>query len=53
VVLPEGTHRVVFDHHARGLQAGLALALLGAVGLLGALAREGFARRRRRGRAEV
>ena len=53
VVLAEGPHRVVFEHHARGLEAGLALALLGAAGLLAALVREGLARRRRRRRPEV
>ena len=53
VVLAEGPHRVVFEHHARGLEAGLALALLGAAGLLAALLREGLARRRRQVRPEV
>jgi len=33
VVLPEGTHRVVLQHRARGLGAGLALAALAAAGL--------------------
>jgi hypothetical protein len=46
VVLAEGTHRVVFRHHARGLGVGIGLALVGAASLLFALARG----RRRRGR---
>jgi hypothetical protein len=37
VVLPEGTHRVVLTHHARGLGIGLALAALAAAGLARAL----------------
>ena len=40
VVLGEGTHRIVLRHHARGLGVGLALALLGAAGLVVAGARE-------------
>jgi hypothetical protein len=40
VVLGEGTHRIVLRHHARGLGVGLALALLGAAGLVVAAARE-------------
>jgi hypothetical protein len=31
IVLPDGNHRVVLRHHARGLAAGAALALLGAL----------------------
>jgi len=46
VVLKEGTHRVVFRHRARGLGVGLALALLGSAGLVTALARDRFRRRR-------
>jgi len=52
VVLTEGTHRVVFRHRARGLGVGLALALLGSAGLVTALARDGFRRRRSPGTAE-
>jgi len=37
VVLPEGTHRVVFVHRARGFRAGLALAALAAAGLAATL----------------
>ncbi len=48
VVLPEGTHRVVLTHHARGLGIGLALAALAAAGLAGA-----FLARPRRPRAAV
>jgi hypothetical protein len=40
VVLEEGMHRVVFRHRARGLGAGIGLALVGAASLLVALARE-------------
>ena len=40
VVLREGTHRVVFRHHARGLDWGVALALLGGAGLAAALLHE-------------
>ncbi len=40
VVLPEGTHRVVFRHSARGLDWGVLLALLAGAGLAGALLRE-------------
>lgn len=46
VVLGEGTHRIVLRHHARGLGVGLALALLGAAGLVVAVAREGYRKRR-------
>jgi hypothetical protein len=49
VVLGEGTHRVVLRHHARGLGMGVALAALGAVGLVAAAVR-GTLRRARRGR---
>jgi hypothetical protein len=35
VVLPPGTHRIVFRHHARGFAWGLLLAGLGALGLIG------------------
>jgi hypothetical protein len=49
VVLTDGTHRVVFRHRARGLRIGVALALLGAVGLALALGRERLRRRGRRG----
>ena len=48
VVLPEGTHRVVLAHHARGLGAGLALSSLAAAGLALAVVAE---RRGRAGRA--
>jgi hypothetical protein len=41
VVLPSGTHRVVFDHRARGLREGVLLAALGAAALGLALARHG------------
>lgn len=47
VVLEEGAHRVVLRHRARGLDGGLALALLGAAGLVVALVRESVARRQR------
>ena len=33
IVLPDGTHRVVLQHHARGLAAGVALAILGVLTL--------------------
>jgi hypothetical protein len=46
VVLKEGTHRVVFRHRARGLGIGVALALLGAAGLVIDLGRERLRRRR-------
>lgn len=46
VVLPDGAHRVVLRHHARGLAAGVALAVFGAL-LLAASAL--VARRRARG----
>jgi hypothetical protein len=49
VVLGEGPHRVVFRHHAPGLRAGLALALLGVLGLGATVAREGLRRRRSSG----
>jgi len=49
VVLGEGTHRVVLRHRARGLQAGLALALAAAAGLGAIVARDTL---RRRGRAD-
>jgi hypothetical protein len=49
VVLPKGTHRIVFRHRARGLGVGLALALLGAAGLVVALARDGLSRGRTSG----
>ncbi len=39
VVLPEGTHRVVLTHRARGVGAGLALAALAAIGLAAGLVR--------------
>jgi hypothetical protein len=45
VVLAEGPHRVVLVHQVRGLEAGVALALAAAGGLLAAALRE----RRRRG----
>ena len=44
VVLQEGTHRIVLTHHARGLLAGLVIAALATVGLVGA-ALGGAARR--------
>jgi hypothetical protein len=40
VVLPEGNHRVVLTHRARGLREGLLLAGLAASGLAAALLRE-------------
>jgi hypothetical protein len=39
VVLEDGTHRVVLAHRARGLEAGLVLAALGALGLAAAALR--------------
>jgi hypothetical protein len=52
VVLPKGTHRVVMRHRTRGLGVGLVLALLGAAGLLVALARDGLRGRRSRSGVE-
>jgi len=46
VVLPEGTHRVVFRHSARGLDWGVLLALLAGAGLAAALLRERTSRPR-------
>lgn len=46
VVLPEGTHRVVFRHSARGLGWGVALALLAGAGLVTALFRQRMSGRR-------
>jgi hypothetical protein len=45
VVLGDGPHRVVFRHRARGLAAGLALALLAAGGLAAVVVRDALARK--------
>jgi hypothetical protein len=52
LVLGAGTHRVVLDHHARGVLPGLALAAVSAIGLGLAVRQErrrGRSRRRREG----
>jgi hypothetical protein len=47
VVLGEGTHRVLLRHRARGLEAGLALALVGAAGLGAIVGKDVLGRRGR------